>query len=448
MALWPTCGCHTVPACPDHFIPECDPGIHAHHDHRRVTVTGRRAWSRPATVIRSGSLAALFALASAGSEAAALQSELSVRDSAGIRITTSDAADQEASAVCSLAEAPDTRVASPRSGEWTLFRIEDLDRMEDGRLVVVNRGSQELLMFDRDGEFLRSIGGRGEGPGEFIDPVELDFIVGDSIVVWDWGLGRLELFGPDGSQGRSVRLHPPVPNPTGHVGVIGREGIAVASHDVRPRHIQLTSQLAPQFLQVLRYDWGGRLLDTLATLPYGEMGMVDPEARMAGRPLFQSRGVFSTHGDRLYTSDGASPEVRVHRGERLESIVRWEPGDLSVRKEHVEAHRAARLEGADDRAVPLIRKRLDAFPPKDAFPAVTEIRIDPQGRIWIRTFARPGSTANEWLGFAETGAFICSLSVPSALTVFRFDSSAVVGVRRDEMDVESVEVTPFTFPSR
>ena len=119
-----------------------------------------------------------------------------------------------------------------------------------------------------------------------------------------------------------------------------------------------------------------------------------------------------------------------------------------MRKEHVEAHRAARLEGADDRAVPLIRKRLDAFPPKDAFPAVTEIRIDPQGRIWIRTFARPGSTANEWLGFAETGAFICSLSVPSALTVFRFDSSAVVGVRRDEMDVESVEVTPFTFPSR
>ena len=41
---------------------ECDPGIHAHHDHRRVTVTGRRAWSWPATVIRIGLLAALFVL--------------------------------------------------------------------------------------------------------------------------------------------------------------------------------------------------------------------------------------------------------------------------------------------------------------------------------------------------------------------------------------------------
>ena len=405
-------------------------------------MTGRRASGLPATVTRIGLLAALFALTSADGEAAALQNVLSVRDSAGIRITTSDAADREASAVCSLAEAPDTRVVSPGSGEWTLFGIEDLDRMEDGRLVLVNRGSQELLMFDRDGEFLQSIGGRGEGPGEFMDPIELDFIAGDSIVVWDWRLGRLELFGPDGSQGRSVRLHPPVPNPTGHVGVIGREGIAVASHDVR----QFDTQLVPQFLQVLRYDWGGRLLDTLATLPYGELGLLGPGTRMMGRPLFESRGVFSTQGDRLYTSEGASPEVRVYRGERLESIVRWHPGDLSVRKDDGTAYRDARLEGAADNLAPTLRRSLNAFPAKDVFPAVTEIRIDPQGRIWIRTFARPGSTANEWLGFAETGAFICSLSVPRALTVFRFDSSAVVGVRRDEMDVESVEVRSFTIP--
>ena len=66
--------------------------------------------------------------------------------------------------------------------------------------------------------------------------------------------------------------------------------------------------------------------------------------------------------------------------------------------------------------------------------------------MWIRTFARPGTTDTVWLGFAETGAFVCSLSVPRAITVFRFDSSAVVGVHRDEMDVESVVVMSFTLP--
>lgn len=362
-------------------------------------------------------------------------------DSAVIPITTSDAAGGDADAVCTLAEAPDTRVASPSSDEWALFQVEDLDRLDDGRLVVVNRSARQLLMFSRDGEFLRSVGRQGEGPGEFADPVELGVIGGDSIVVWDWGLGRLQLFGPDGFPGRTVRLQPPVVNPTGHVGMLGRHGIAIASHDLQPFEMQLT----PQYLQVLRYSWSGELLDTLATLPYGELGMVDTETNMMGSPHFESKGVFATHGDQLYTSDGNSPEVRVHRGARLESIIRWEPRDLSVSEEDVEAYRAAWLEEAGDLA-PLLRTRLDAFPFKDAFPAVMEIQVDPQGRIWTRNFARPGATANEWLGFAEAGEFVCSLSVPKALKVFRFDDGAVVGVHRDEMGVESIEVTPFTFP--
>ena len=98
-------------------------------------------------------LAALLAFAFASSEGTVPDSVLSVRDSAGVRITTSAVSDGGASTVCSLAQTPDMRLASPASGEWTLFRIEDLDRMEDGRLVLVNRGSQELLMFGRDGSF-------------------------------------------------------------------------------------------------------------------------------------------------------------------------------------------------------------------------------------------------------------------------------------------------------
>lgn len=394
----------------------------------------------PRTAGPIGFLAALLASAVAVHDGAAAQGTLTVTDSAGVRITTTDAADRGAGSVCSLAETPDTRVTSPASGEWWLHEIEDLDRMDDGRLVVLNRGSHELLLFGRDGEFLQSIGRLGEGPGEFMDPIELDFVGGDSIVVWDWELGRLSLFGPDGSHGRSVRLRPPMFNPTGRFGVLGRGGMVLGNHDFRMPDARLT----PQLLHAVRYDWSGSLLDTLATLPYGERGMVDPESRMMGSPPFGSRGDFSTRGDLLYTSNGESPEVRVHRGARLEAIVRWNPGDLSVSREDVEAYRAGYLERYG--ASPLTRKRLDAFPAKEAFPAVVEIRIDPLGRIWTRSFARPGSTATEWLGFAETGEFVCSLSVPRSFRVFRFDASAVVGVRRDEMDVESVEVTSFILP--
>ena len=349
-------------------------------------------------------------------------------------IAMSAVSDRGDSTVCSLADTPDVRVASPASGEWVLFRISDIGRMEDGRLVVLNRSSQELLMFDRGGSYLRSIGRQGEGPGEFMDPIELDFVGGDSIIVWDWELGRTVLFGPDGSHERSVRLQPPVPYPTGRMGVMGWRGIAIGSHDVRTFETKLTAQ----FLQVLLYDWSGTLIDTLATLPYGELGMIDPESRWMGRPLFEPKGVFSTRSDLLYTSDGSSPEVWIRRGGQHKSIVRWDPGNLSVRDEDVEAYRAAWLERTG--------RALAAFPAKDAFPAVTEIRIDAEGRVWIQTFPRPGATNTVWLGFAETGAFICSLSVPRSFRIHHFDSTTVVGVHRDQMDVESVEVRAFHFP--
>lgn len=120
-----------------------------------------------------------------------------------------------------------------------------------------------------------------------------------------------------------------------------------------------------------------------------------------------------------------------------------------MRNEDVETYRAAYLkdlEGMTGDLPTLLRRSLDAFPPKDTFPAVTEIRIDAQGRIWVRTFDRPGSTATVWLSFADTGAFICSLSVPRDLTVFHFESSTVVAVHRDEMDIESVEIRSFSLP--
>ena len=229
-------------------------------------------------------------------------------------------------------------------------------------------------------------------------PIELNVVAGDSIVVWDWDLRKLLVFGADGSHERSVLLQPPMRNPTGKVGLYGREGLVFGSHDYR----QSGRRLTPQFLQVLRYDWNGILLDTLATLPYGEIGPVESDGPLVASPLFESKSVFSTHGGLLYTSEGSLPEVRAHRGDRLESIIRWEPGDRSVRKEDVEAHQAAWLESAGASALS-VRKSLNAFPAKEVFPAVTEIQIDAQGRIWIRTFPRPGSTAIRMAGLCEDG---------------------------------------------
>ena len=73
---------------------------------------------------------------------------------------------------------------------------------------------------------------------------------------------------------------------------------------------------------------------------------------------------------------------------------------------------------------------------------------------WNRNFC-PGE-GSSWHCGPRAGAILfppapitSSPSVtPESMRTTIIGVSPVVGVRRDEMDVESVEVTPFTFPSR
>ena len=57
-------------------------------------------------------------------------------------------------------------------------------RLPDGRIVVANRGSSEVRMFDASGSHLVSWGGQGEGPGEFMSLSHVAPWPGDSIVAW------------------------------------------------------------------------------------------------------------------------------------------------------------------------------------------------------------------------------------------------------------------------
>jgi hypothetical protein len=71
-------------------------------------------------------------------------------------------------------------------------------RLDDGRIVVANAGSQELRFYDEEGSFLSSVGQNGEGPGEFRNPSRLRKAGGDTLLVWDERLWRISYFNPEG----------------------------------------------------------------------------------------------------------------------------------------------------------------------------------------------------------------------------------------------------------
>ena len=71
-------------------------------------------------------------------------------------------------------------------------------------IYVVDAGSSRVLVFDFQGKFLRAVGRKGQGPGEFATPTGLALTGDGGFAVADRDNNRVQLFGPDGVFVRSV----------------------------------------------------------------------------------------------------------------------------------------------------------------------------------------------------------------------------------------------------
>ncbi|HEX8242241.1 MAG TPA: 6-bladed beta-propeller, partial [Longimicrobium sp.] len=71
-------------------------------------------------------------------------------------------------------------------------------------LYVLDRGNARVLVFDRNGRFVRQLGKKGGGPGELEVPVALAVLRDGSVAVLDLAHQNFSLFGADGRFQRTV----------------------------------------------------------------------------------------------------------------------------------------------------------------------------------------------------------------------------------------------------
>lgn len=83
--------------------------------------------------------------------------------------------------------------------EFELSNVTAVQSLPGGAIVVANSGTSELRVFDADGRFIRALGRRGEGPGEFSGaPLFLQVALPDTLIVFDTGDWRLTTLERDG----------------------------------------------------------------------------------------------------------------------------------------------------------------------------------------------------------------------------------------------------------
>ena len=66
------------------------------------------------------------------------------------------------------------------------------------------------------------------------------------------------------------------------------------------------------------------------------------------------------------------------------------------------------------------------------------MKVDPTGAIWLRPFVAPneGDHAETWQVLGPDGAWLGGVEIPADFSVMEIGMDYVLGVYRDELDVE------------
>ena len=408
------------------------------HPHRRAG-TARRGVA---------ALAALVLAGVCGKEGAEAQVAAASVDTSGVKVVVSDPLASDAR--CRLGDDPILSLGGGRGGSSHRFEgVAGVARLSDGSIAVVNRGTGEVRIFDRDGRHVRSMGSKDRRrPGrfrQFRTGGSLWVLPGDTLWIGDYRPWRFNLYSSTGEFVRTVEVRPRMDGPPEGGGVLDN-GSSVnvdagrAKFDFRD----------PEPRLVDAHSADGSPIRRLATLDGPRYGMWKGAAA-ALSTLFDPIPRVDARGSTVAITTAMDPEVIVlDEAFRPRHIVRWSDPDRKVADAHVQAFRAGLIESLGGRDGenwgPVAEDAVsDRRPVADVFPTVSALKVGRDGSLWVARYRRPGARW-AWMIFGPKGDFVCWCpQLP--LSPHEFGSDYVLGTRADEEGVVSVLMYEFVRPS-
>lgn len=393
-------------------------------------------------IIRLG-LAALTAATLSACAADGPASSVTRRDSAGITIVESVSPRWSGGAGWTVDPEPLLDLATSGDGEpHEFFGVTDALRLRDGSIAVALGRAGEIRFFSSTGEFLRTVGRRGDGPGEFRRLVGLEPFRGDSILAFDTQAQRVTIVSPEWNLGRIISFQPESPwvvRPLGASSLITVGRALDAETVVRGGHAR-----RPQ--PVVRFSLSGVVIDTVTTTLGAEIVILEAGA-VDARALFGRNSYLATRGEAFYLGSSETMEYAIFgaAGE-IEWIIRVPDYDLRLSEAEVEAERAVRL-GLDP--TPRARRLTAALPVPELRPAYSDLLVDTEGFVWAAEhngwfMNRIGSEPRDWEVFDPEGEWLGSVRLPARFIVFEIGPDTVLGMTRDDVDVERVQLLRLT----
>lgn len=393
-------------------------------------------------------LVAGTASAACGDASADLAS--TARDSAGIRIVESAAPAWKEGQAWTVSAEPTVDIGQTE-GEvaYQLDEVVGALRLEDGRIVVANRGSGELRFFDAAGRHLASAGGVGGGPGEFRRMEAVHRTAADSLLAFDAATARLSVFAPEGRFARSVpvALDSGIPHWQGRLA----DGSLLVRAD-RSYGMEAKTGVLRDSLLLWRLDAAGAAPRRVGRFPGMEMFVRNDGRTMSLSPLAFGRTTeVVTDGDGFWVATAEREEVARYTADgRLQRLVRRPTKPRAVTPADVDAlidAWTAMVRSPEGRE--MVTRQFSVMPIPKTLPPYAGLTTDRDGRLWLREFRLPAEQARGelWTVFDRDGRMLGTVATPGGLRVTEIGADYVLGVWKDEDDVEHVRLHRLVKPA-
>jgi hypothetical protein len=325
-------------------------------------------------------------------------------------------------------------------------------RLSDGRIVIANAGV-ELRFYDAQGRHQRTVGRKGRGPGEFQRIDHLLRTAGDTLMVWDAGLGPVSIFAPSGDLVRTRRIDPDL--------VMRTIGYTRATEALTPLpdgsfilHVQQRADPhevgVPEGV-IVRSPIGmfkfAPDLSRVDSLGWWDGGLPQMYLKIGGQAVYKTVPV-TTHirlgvgGDplRIVVGNGDPYELRVFTLDgRLERVIRNLIPATPIPSEELDRiaqqhddYCRQQAGGTFASHCADMRRVRDAMPRQTHYPPFNGFTVDSEGSLWVRA---PGRGIDI---FDPSGAWLGTRSVPGLILDIGRDY--VLTIASDSLGVQRVKL--------
>jgi hypothetical protein len=322
-------------------------------------------------------------------------------------------------------------------------------RLSDGRILVAM--GPDIRFYDKAGKFVSQSGGQGRGPGEFQYVLDVMALPGDTLLALDVRRQRT-WFTPEGKYLRTEALDFGPLSSDGWMAEVAHllpNGALLAEQHFNDRsHGERRVELYRPRMRFTRYDPGQKTIQPLVEA--GGLRQMSTGDHSSGVQPYSPNGQTAIGADRVYAGDNDSMFIDVFTIDGKPSgRVRVAEREIPVTAADLANYRKWRLEFAGDNAQRRSEFELEwtKVPRPKRHPYWGRALVDKQNNLWISSpwdLSKPES----WTVFDRNGRKLATLTMPPRFAVREVGTDYVLGIAKDEDDVESVRVYGLTRKTR